>query len=124
MSPFAKDVAAVGCGAAAGGILRFCAYELAPAARSRPWFTLGVNILGSFSLGALACSASVSPRTKLLLGTGLCGGFTTMSTFSVEFVQMLEAREAFRAATYFATTNAGCAGAAVAGMSAAKRILK
>ena len=119
-----KDAIAVGCGAAAGGALRFCAYELAPATRSRPWITLGVNVLGSFCLGALAVSTSVSPRTKLLLGTGLCGGFTTMSTFSVEFLQMIQAREALRATVYFTSTNASCVGAAIAGMQVVKRVVK
>ena len=58
-----------------------------------PWGTLLINISGSFILGALGAAAvhhHLSPDLTLLLGTGLCGGLTTFSTFSFETVRLLE----------------------------------
>ena len=50
-----------------------------------PWATLSVNILGSFLIGmfyVLSARFNLSDETRLFLTTGLCGGFTTFSTFS------------------------------------------
>ena len=52
-----------------------------------PWATFCVNITGSFLIGlfyALSARFNLSPEVRLLLTTGLCGGFTTFSTFSNE----------------------------------------
>ncbi len=57
-----------------------------------PWATLSVNILGSFCIGlfyAWTARFNFSDDTRLLLTTGLCGGFTTFSTFSHEGMTML-----------------------------------
>jgi len=56
-----------------------------------PWGTLGVNILGCFLLGLLAIAFlrfEVTPTFRLFLTTGLLGGFTTFSAFSLESVQL------------------------------------
>jgi fluoride exporter len=56
-----------------------------------PWGTLAVNLAGSLAIGVLA--ARVGPAdesTRLLLGVGLLGGFTTFSAFSLETVRLLE----------------------------------
>jgi CrcB protein len=58
-----------------------------------PLGTFTVNIVGSFVLGALAGAAAghgLPPSVMLLLGTGLCGGLTTFSTFTFETVRLLE----------------------------------
>lgn len=58
-----------------------------------PVGTLTVNVVGSFILGALAGTAAahgLPSSVMLLLGTGLCGGLTTFSTFSFETVRLLE----------------------------------
>jgi CrcB protein len=52
-----------------------------------PWSTFAVNILGSFLIGvfyALSARFHLSNETRLFLTVGLCGGFTTFSTFSNE----------------------------------------
>lgn len=57
-----------------------------------PWATLGVNVAGSFLIGlfyALSARLGLSEETRLFLTTGLCGGFTTFSTFSHEGLGML-----------------------------------
>lgn len=56
-----------------------------------PWETLTVNIVGSFLIGlfyALSARFNLSVETRLLLTTGLCGGFTTFSTFSNDSLQL------------------------------------
>jgi len=53
-----------------------------------PFGTLAVNLSGSFILGLVMTLALerglLSADVRILLGTGFCGGFTTMSTFSYE----------------------------------------
>lgn len=59
-----------------------------------PWGTLGVNILGGLMMGVLvefmALRWSVTPEIRLFLTTGLLGGFTTFSAFSLETASMIE----------------------------------
>jgi len=59
-----------------------------------PFGTLGVNVIGSFLMGmvavALTTRAGHSPRAALFLMTGLLGGFTTFSAFSLEAVTLFE----------------------------------
>ena len=56
-----------------------------------PYGTLCVNVLGSFLLALLMhvglASGGVSPTLRLVLGTGVLGGFTTYSTFNYETMQ-------------------------------------
>ncbi len=52
-----------------------------------PWPTLIANVLGCFLIGLFyeySQSWGLSPQQRLLLTTGICGGFTTFSTFSYE----------------------------------------
>ncbi|OZI12398.1 protein CrcB [Bacillaceae bacterium SAS-127] len=53
--------------------------------------TLFINIIGSFVLGMITArfmSKKMNKKDSLFYGTGLCGGFTTMSTFSKEAVEL------------------------------------
>ena len=55
-----------------------------------PWATLSVNILGSFLIGMFYVARfNLSDETRLFLTTGLCGGFTTFSTFSHEGMTLI-----------------------------------
>ncbi len=47
-----------------------------------PWSILTVNLCGSLLIGVLAARLPASSRVRLLLGTGLLGGFTTYSAFT------------------------------------------
>ena len=59
-----------------------------------PWGTLFVNVAGSFAMGLLiawlARRAGTSQELRLFLATGLLGGFTTFSAFSLDFVALWE----------------------------------
>ena len=58
-----------------------------------PFGTLGVNALGCFAIGlifALAEKGNLSAEWRLFLATGICGGFTTFSAFSVETVSLMK----------------------------------
>lgn len=82
-------------GAALGGVFR---YGLASFIQKRvesffPYGTLVVNILGSFVLGFIMYYLDekdfLSPEMRLFLTVGLCGGFTTFSTFSYETLNLI-----------------------------------
>lgn len=88
------NVFAVGVGGAIGAMLRY-GISLIPFPGEFPLATLVTNFLGALAIGILAAKAGqISPRAMLLLKTGVCGGFTTFSTFS------LEAYTLFRQARY------------------------
>src|SRR5688572_6128252 len=67
-------------GGAVGSVLRYHAAVLFGA---RPLTTFAVNVTGSFFIGLLAAVID-DPRTRLLLGTGVLGGFTTFSAWQFE----------------------------------------
>ena len=64
-----------------------------------PWATILVNLLGAFLLGAVMAS-TMQTETLLFLGTGLLGGFTTMSAFGLETVRLLQADSTTAAGIY------------------------
>ena len=69
-----------------------------------PWGTLGVNIIGSFVMGVvvegLALRFQVSPEMRVFLVTGVLGGFTTFSAFSLDISLLLEKKDIGLAALY------------------------
>ena len=66
-----------------------------------PWGTLAVNAIGSLAIGALA-GADVEGGARLLLVTGVLGGFTTFSAFSLDALTLWERGQASLAAAYVA----------------------
>ena len=78
----------VGTGGAIGAVLRHWVY-LSLAGDRFPWPTLLVNAVGSFVF-ALVVVAGAEESVVQLVGVGICGAFTTFSTFSVETVQLWE----------------------------------
>jgi len=89
-----------------------------------PVGTLSVNVLGSFILGLLMALSLdrglINADTRLLLATGFCGGFTTMSTFSYETVALLRDGSAAAAAGNVGITLVACLAAVALGDLAAR----
>ena len=79
----------VGLGGLVGSVLRYLV-SLAPLEHESgfPLVTLGINVLGAFLLGLIMAYAgrttALDPRALLFLKVGVCGGFTTFSTFARE----------------------------------------
>lgn len=72
------------------------------------WATLTVNITGSFLLGAVA--GYFKDRASLpffFFGTGICGGYTTFSTFSMELTEALKANRHWDAFFYLTASLIG-----------------
>lgn len=69
-----------------------------------PWWTFSINILGSLLMGVLigwlALRGGSSDATRLFLGVGILGGFTTFSSFSMEFWLLFERGQTMQAAAY------------------------
>lgn len=104
-------------GAGLGGALRH-GVNLSAARLFGPGFpygTLAVNILGSFAMGLLAgyfvARPGVPQHLRLLLTTGVLGGFTTFSAFSLDTALLIERHAYLLAAAYVL-------GSVIAGLSA------
>src|SRR5579884_116329 len=93
----------VAIGGAIGSLARFWIGGLASAkfGMAFPWGTIIVNISGSFLIGLIGSVASpegrMDPKTRVFatqfLMTGICGGYTTFSSFSWQTLQLLEERQ-------------------------------
>ncbi len=101
-----KEILIVGLGSFAGGALRYI-LSVGFSKIGRLWaFPIGimlVNVLGCFLIGVLYGyfkDKTASATLPLLLMTGVLGGFTTFSTFSLETVQLLQQNEWLKAALY------------------------
>jgi len=92
----ALNLAAVAAGGAIGASLRYMAASLAHAVAGRdfPYGTLLVNVVGSLVIGYLLVLLPDTEESlgivRLLVVTGVLGGFTTYSAFSIETLQMIQ----------------------------------
>ena len=99
------DCLFVGLGGFVGSVLRYL-FSLAPIRHESgfPIVTLGINVLGAFLLGLIMAAAGrdagIDPRTLLFLKVGVCGGFTTFSTFALESHTLLSGGKPFVALAY------------------------
>ena len=106
------ELIAIAAGGAIGALARVGLSQALPtAAGSWPWTTFAINLAGTFMLGYFA--TRLQERLPLLtlrrplLGTGLCGTFTTFSTVQVEMLQMIDHHRTGLAAGYMAASVAG-----------------
>ncbi|HET7709392.1 MAG TPA: fluoride efflux transporter CrcB [Sphingomicrobium sp.] len=111
MSPALKPILLVFIGGGLGSVLRLFVFHL-----SRLWLppsfphgTLAVNVLGSFIAGLIAAmlmarGSGGNDTASLFLLTGVLGGFTTFSAFSLDAVQLWQRGTAIEAAIYVGTS--------------------
>ena len=96
---------AIGIGSFIGGVLRYLISEFVQTRylTNFPIGTLTVNIIGCFIIGIvfeLADKGNLTQEWRLFLATGLLGGFTTFSAFSIETIGMLRDGQFWSAAAY------------------------
>jgi len=102
MNPLTLNFLLVAVGGAVGSVARY-GLNLAlkqggfVQAGGLPWGTLGANVLGCFFIGLFTewagTKAGLSPEVRLLLTTGFCGGFTTLSTLMLEMNDFFRGRD-------------------------------
>jgi CrcB protein len=119
----------VGIGSLAGGVSRYGLTLLTQnvSAFSLPYGTLLSNLAGCLLIGLIAGSGRtelLSTELRLLLATGFCGGFTTMSSFVYELGQFVQDKEYFFASSYFAATLVGAGLAFALGLLISAAILR
>jgi|SRR5580700_6740202 CrcB protein len=92
-----------------------------------PAGTLAVNVIGSFLLVVIMYvglnSEIIAPTTRIVLGTGVMGGFTTYSSFNYETLQLLRDRDYRMGALNLLLTLLGCFAAGLVGLAVGRRIV-
>lgn len=92
-----------------------------------PAATLAINVLGSLLMGivaeAFALRSGLPAELRLLLATGILGGFTTFSTFSLEAALLHQRGDTLQAALYVAASVVLGVGGLFAGMAIARAML-
>lgn len=119
----ATNILLVGLGGFAGAVARYVlgGWVLHHTLSAKfPWSTFAVNLLGCLIIGLLSGLAErlewFSPSMRLLLLTGLLGGFTTFSAFGLETVHLLRRGELWIAGTYVLASVLACVFAVWLGM--------
>jgi CrcB protein len=99
---------AVALGGAIGSVGRFwlTGVMMALTGPRFPWGTLLINVLGSFVIGLVAGLTlttdriAMHPDVRIFLMTGICGGFTTFSAFSLQTLELLQSGDTVSAMGY------------------------
>jgi CrcB protein len=109
---------------ALGSVLRYLADTAVSARRFSvfPFGTLTVNLSGSLVFGALTGLAlyhAFPDTAKVVLGSGVCGAYTTFSTFCLETVVLAREGERLHAVRNVAANLVGCCVAAAIGLALA-----
>ena len=96
VSDIIKNTLFIGCGSFIGGAARYrVSIAMKTVCKGFPWGTLIVNLVGCLVIGLLwgffSKNSSESSSWALFMTVGICGGFTTFSTFSKEALMMLQA---------------------------------
>ncbi|WP_137751985.1 fluoride efflux transporter CrcB [Sphingopyxis sp. L1A2A] len=84
-----------------------------------PWWTLAINVVGSLLMGVLIgtlARGSSSDTVRLFVGVGILGGFTTFSSFSMEFWMLFERGQNAQAAAYVIASVVGAIAACGVGL--------
>lgn len=123
-----KIVLLVFVGGGIGSVLRLGVYHLARlwTAAAAPWGTLAVNVIGGLAAGLVAGlmlarqSGGEASPAYLFLMTGLLGGFTTFSAFSLDAVLLWQKGQPGAAAAYVLGSVILAIAGVLAGMGAAR----
>ena len=116
-------------GSAIGGVSRYLVGGLSQqlAGSTFPIGTLLINVTGSFLLGFILRygveTTTLTPEVRAFLTVGVCGGYTTFSTFSYETVALAEDGQWARAALYVALSVGLSLVAAFLGIVAARELI-
>jgi CrcB protein len=110
-------------GSAVGGVARYWIGVAVArlAGDAFPWGTLLINVVGSFVIGyfgTLTAADGLRPtgiEARLFVMVGLCGGFTTFSSFSLQTIDLLRGGENARALAYIVFSVAFCLAGTVVG---------
>jgi CrcB protein len=119
----------VAIGGAIGSVARYwIALWMIPLSRDLPWGTITINIVGSFVIsffGTLTLEQGRYPVPELwriAIMVGICGGFTTFSSFSLQTLDLLRAGASGRALANIALSVILCLAAVTLGYLAANRL--
>lgn len=116
-------------GGALGSVARYwVAVWAAPLSQRLPWGTIGINVAGSFLIGFVGTLTLASGRhpapewLRLFVMVGICGGFTTFSSFSLQTLDLLRAGAWGRGLANVALSVLLCLAAVAAGHGMAARL--
>ncbi len=82
-----RGLALVAVGGALGAVARYGVSSALPT-KGFPWATLAVNLVGSLAIGYLLLGSGMEHNARLFAAVGFLGGFTTLSTYSAEMVDL------------------------------------
>ncbi len=122
-----QGLLAVALGGAVGVSLRYWLTLLLPVVNGKfPTAVLMANIAGCFLMGLIVGSglASDNHHLRLLLLTGFCGGFTTMSAFALEFQLLWRDHNATTASVYLLLSVVGALSSLLTGMWMARVLMR
>lgn len=115
-------------GGAIGTLLRYLvSLSALPISRHLPWGTILINVTGSFLIGLFGTLTlaggrfPASENLRLFVMIGLCGGYTTFSSFSLQTLDLLRAGALGRAALNIGASVALCIAAVAVGHAIASR---
>ena len=119
----------VALGGALGSVARYWLGILAaPVSRGFPWGTIGINIVGSFAIaffGTLTLGNGRYPvpdTGRLFFMVGVCGGFTTFSSFSLQTLDLLRGGATTRAVANIAISVLLCLASVALGHTLASQL--
>ncbi len=109
---------AVAAGGALGSVARFWVAGAMTALTGPrfPWGTLLINVAGSFIIGVIAgftltpARVGIHPDLRIFLMVGICGGFTTFSSFSLQTLELLQTGDIVPAFGYILGSVCLCLG--------------
>jgi CrcB protein len=113
-----QTLSLVALGGALGSVLRY----LMVGTIGAPWGTVAVNVIGSFAIGLLFVLLDARAGWQLFLMTGVLGGFTTFSAFSLDTLRLVEQGQVLLAGLYVVASVTLSLIASAAGVALARGV--